>query len=129
MTAQASFHPQRKARLKIKVGPSYVQQPLTISLVITIILLLLIVAVQPAIQPHIPLFYSLPNPEQQLAPKAWLFLLPTLSTIINCIHIGAIYLFKEADELMIRLYAWGDLIVQIILLIITLRNILVVLSL
>lgn len=117
---------QRKIRkTRFKLGPKYAATPLKLSVAINLMVLIIVGGVQPLIQPVVPLFHSLPPGSAQLVPKAYLFLLPTLSLLVNVIHIGAINILKMS-ELVIKLYAWGDFVLQIILLMIALRNIVVV---
>lgn len=123
-----SFEAKAKKRVKINLGPEYIQTPIRLSIFATLIILAIILISLSFIQPVVPLFYSLSEPEQQLAGKHWLLLLPALSLIFNFIHLGIIKLTKQLDQLVIKLYAWSGLVVQAILLMITLRNILIVIK-
>jgi hypothetical protein len=116
----------QKKRVQIKLGPQYTQQPLQLSLIVNLFILFFVLISLNLTQPEIPLFHSLPEAEQQLVPKIWLLLLPGLSLLINIIHIGIVNLTKHIDSLMIKLYAWGGLVLQVLLLLVTLRNILIV---
>jgi hypothetical protein len=99
---------------------------LQLSLIINFFILFFVLISLSLTQPEVPLFHSLPEAEQQLIPKIWLLLLPGLSLLINIIHIGIVNLTKHIDSLMIKLYAWGDVVLQVLLLLVTLRNILIV---
>jgi hypothetical protein len=121
-----SINPSKKRRARLRLAPKYIATPIKISLFITLFLLLLTGVMLAFIQPVIPLFYSLPNPSEQLVNKSWLLLLPALSFLINFIHLGLLKIFSGMDRLMVKLFAWSNLILQIILAIITLRNILIV---
>ncbi len=123
-----NFDRQTKKRFKLKIGPDYIQTPIKISLVLSVVILLLVVVSINLIQPVIPLFYSLPDAQQQLVSRNWLLLLPALSILFNTIHIGGIRLFSQMDQLMIKLYAWAAVVIQSTLLMIALRNILIVLK-
>jgi len=120
------MNPSKKRGVRLKLAPKYIATPIKISLFITLFLLLLTGVILTFIQPVIPLFYSLPNPNEQLVNKSWLLLLPVLSFLINLTHLGLLKIFPTVDQLMVKLFAWSGLILQIILTIITLRNILVV---
>ena len=120
------MNPSKKRGVRLKLAPKYIATPIKISLFITLFLLLLTGVILTFIQPVIPLFYSLPNPNEQLVNKSWLLLLPALSFLINLTHLGLLKIFPTVDQLMVKLFAWSGLILQIILTIITLRNILVV---
>ena len=120
------MNPSKKRGVRLKLAPKYIATPIKISLFITLFLLLLTGVILTFIQPVIPLFYSLPNPNEQLVNKSWLLLLPALSFLINLTHLGLLKIFPKVDRLMVKLFAWSGLILQVILTIITLRNILVV---
>jgi len=120
------MNPSKKRGVRLKLAPKYIATPIKISLFITLFLLLLTGVILTFIQPVIPLFYSLPNPNEQLVNKSWLLLLPALSFLINLTHLGLLKNFPTVDQLMVKLFAWSGLILQVILTIITLRNILVV---
>ena len=121
--------PERKPRprTRFKLGPRFVLTPIKISLAINLIILLITLGAQFFIQPVVPLFFSLPSGANHLVSKGWLLLLPLLSALINLFHLGGIKLFA-LHQLMIKLYIWAGLILQVILLLITVRNILVVLT-
>ncbi len=126
MLYSAQSQATHKTKTRFELGPKYAMLPLQISVVVTFILLLIALVAQFVMQPAFPLFYSLSSGSNQIVPKAWLFLLPGLSLIFNFIHIGAIRLFN-LHKLIEKLFSWADLILQIILLLITFRNILIVL--
>lgn len=110
-----------RVRLVSKQG----EFPVKISLLLNGLILLIVLVAQPFIQPVIPLFHSLPLGVNQLVPKIWLLLLPLLSIIFNLVHIGSTHLFK-LHLLIEKLYLWANVVMQVILLMITLRSILVV---
>jgi len=113
-------------RVSIKLGPSYILPIIKLILIINLVIFVITLMVYPFIQPKIPLFFSLVNPQNHLAEKLWLFLLPTISLAINIIHIQSLKLIDSAHEFIIRFFIYIALVMQIILLMITLRNILVV---
>ncbi|KUK79727.1 MAG: transmembrane(s)proteins 12..34 [Microgenomates bacterium 39_7] len=113
-------------KTRFNLGPRYVLIPLRISIFISLFLIIYTSTLQLYIQPVVPLFYSLPSGSDQLAPKIWLLLFPALSIIINIVHISAIKI-AAMSQLVIKLYAWADLLLQLILLMIALRNTLIVL--
>ncbi len=113
-------------KTRFSLGPRYALVPLRISILISFFLIVYTLALQPFIQPVVPIFHSLLSGSDQLAPKIWLLIFPALSIFINIVHIGAINI-TSMSQLVIKLYAWADLLLQLILLMITLRNTLVVL--
>ena len=112
-------------KTRLNLGPNYTQLPFKTSLFINLLILIIVGVSQPFLQPVVPLFYSLPQNASQVVAKGWLFLLPTISLIITLFHIGGVSIFS-VHQLVAKLYAWADLILQIILLMITLRNILII---
>lgn len=77
-------------------------------------------------QPVIPLMYSLPRPEQALVPKEWIFLFPIVSLTISVLHIFLIGKFKDLDELILKMFAWSTVALQIILSAILIRMIVII---
>lgn len=77
-------------------------------------------------QPVIPLMYSLPRPEQSLVPKIWIFLFPVISLTISVLHIFLIGKFKNLDELILKMFAWSTVFLQLILGAILIRMIVII---
>ncbi len=73
------------------------------------------------LQPVIPLFYSLADPNQQLVSKWWLLLFPGLSMAFTAIHFTLVRQLKSWTEIIITLLAWSCVVLQIILLMIQVR--------
>lgn len=111
---------------RIKLVPAVVTRPIRISLILSLALSILTAVSYPRLQPQIPLFYSLSIPEQQLAAKGLIFLLPGLSMLINLIHIVLIRSFNKLDTFILRLFAWSTVVIQLIILMITLRLLLII---
>jgi hypothetical protein len=105
---------RKKQSFSIKI-PKFIRQPFMISFLVTLVTLLLSLSVYFRIQPQIPLFYSLPNKQQHLTNKEWLFMFPALSAAINFTHILILGLLKKYDRLVLQLYAWSTVLIQIIL--------------
>lgn len=99
--------------------------PIKLSILVNIVLLLTVLVAQTFLQPVIPLLHSLSIGTNQLVPKIWLLLLPFLSLLFNVIHIGSTHVFK-LHLLIEKLYLWSNLVLQLILLMVTLRSIFVV---
>lgn len=60
----------------------------------------------PQLPPQIPLFYSRPWGEEQLAQKGQLFLLPGISLLVFFLNLlGAIWVFPQ--RLFLRILIWG----------------------
>ncbi len=119
-----AFHHKKNKLLTL--GPKYAAKPIKFLLIINVLILLIVGSVFPFIQPVVPLFYSLSEPQHHLADKSWLFLLPALSLIINFIHIKSVSLVDKNNHFVVRLFIYSGLVLQVILLMITVRNIIVV---
>lgn len=65
--------------------------------------------------PEVPLFYSLARPEQQLTPKAFIFILPVVSGLFIFLHVVLIKILHEYDALLLALFAWVTVIIQVLL--------------
>lgn len=64
-------------------------------------------------QPVIPILYSLPRPEQALAPKLWIFVFPVISLVLSIVHIILIGKFKDLDEFILKMFAWVTVFLQL----------------
>lgn len=104
---------------------SIVKRPLLLSVTMTGLITLLAVIFYFAAQPVIPIFYSLARAEQTLTTKEWLFIFPGISLVITVLHIFLIAFFKELDALVLRLFAWMTMIMQLILTLTLVRIILI----
>ncbi len=95
--------------------PRYVRVPFLISYLCTFTLTLFVLVFYFRVQPQVPLFYSLARPAEHLASKEWLFLIPAISGAISFIHLMIINLFHEYERLLIQLFSWSTVGIQIIL--------------
>jgi hypothetical protein len=65
----------------------------------------------------IPIWYSLPVPDQQLDSRAWLFLFPIAMMVIALLHRFFIKLTRPIDPRLSELIVWATCIPMSILLI------------
>ncbi len=96
-----------------------------LTLGISLIMLLISLAFYFPLQNQVPLFYSLPS-DQQLVDKKFLFILPTLSILINFFHMLIIKFNKEIHEYVLKMFVHLTFLLQILLLAILLRIIIIV---
>ncbi len=101
--------------------PNQSLSPLRFSIIISLLIFGLSLIFYSQLQPEIPLFYSLPDANNQLVSKHWLFLLPSISLAINIIHLILIRLLRKLEELILSLFAWSTVVLEVILLLVTLR--------
>ena len=95
--------------------PSWVKTPFRLSYLFTLAMTLAVLVLYFRIQPQIPLFYSLAQPAQQLAPKEWLWLFPVISVLITAIHLGVVQTYKNYNVLLIQLLSWTTVMIQLLL--------------
>jgi len=106
--------------------PKFVRVPITLSYIITLSILLLVLVDFFRIQPVLPLFYSLARPDEQLAPKVWIFFFPVVLTLITFGHLGLIYRYHNYEPLLLQLFAWTTLVINILLSLALLRVLIIV---
>lgn len=73
------------------------------------------------LQPEIPLFYSLTEGNGQLADRRMVFLLPLIGILINALHQILLWLGKNYNPFLKRLFALVTLIFELMILVINLR--------
>ncbi|MEN8253300.1 MAG: hypothetical protein ABFQ62_02920 [Patescibacteria group bacterium] len=78
------------------------------------------------IQPEVPIFYSLALPSQHLAQKYWLLLFPIISTVITTSHALITKILSNLDKLVLDLFSWSTVFVQILLSLSLLRVIIII---
>lgn len=95
--------------------PKFVKTPFLLVYLLTLISLLSTLVYYFRSQPQIPIFYSLPEPSQQLASKEWLFLFPGLAIISTFIHVAVTKSISTSDRLLVILFSWSTVVVQVVL--------------
>lgn len=86
--------------------PKYVSSQLRIALVLCFLITLTAAISFPFLQPVIPIFYSLSQPDKQLMPKAWIFFYSIFSWIILLINSLLIKFFTQVEANMLKTFAW-----------------------
>lgn len=95
--------------------PKFVKTPFLIVYLLTLTSALATLVFYFRSQPQIPIFYSLPEPAQHLAPKEWLFLFPGLALVSTLIHVTITKSIATSDKLLVMLFSWSTVVVQIVL--------------
>lgn len=85
--------------------PNSAIQPLKAALVFTAMSLLLAVFYYTRSQPQLPIFYSLPRQNQQLAMKENIFLFPVLSAAILVSHLLVLRFIRHYHQILLRLFS------------------------
>lgn len=95
--------------------PKQVRRGLLISWLVSFSSILGLLSVFFILQPEVPLFYSLAQPQEYLSSKAWLFIFPGLSVAINSLHTFLLGFIKEYEMVLIELFVWTTVAVQVLL--------------
>lgn len=94
--------------------PRFVRTPFLLSYLLTLGSMLLVLVFYFRTQPVVPMFYTLPQPAQQLAAKEWLFLFPLVISLITAFHLSLVQTFSNYNRLLLQLLSWTTIIIQII---------------
>ena len=78
------------------------------------------------LQPKVPIFYSLGEPNEYLADKAWLFVFPVLSTTITVMHVLILHTLRSHHNVMNQLFGWLTLIVQSVCVVAAVRIVIII---
>jgi hypothetical protein len=92
--------------------PRYIRTHFLFSIAASCFLTLLTTIAYFQLQPKVPIFYSLGEPNEYLADKAWLFVFPVISTTITVTHLLLLGLLRSHHKVMNQLFGWLTLIVQ-----------------
>ncbi|MBQ6154749.1 hypothetical protein IJJ27_00670 [bacterium] len=76
--------------------------------------------------PVVPLYGSLTQTVDRLAEKKELFILPAMALTINFVHALVIYFGRHYDLLILQMFSYLTIFVQVLILAVLLRTILVV---
>lgn len=118
LTPAKSNRPQPRVNLPL---------PFKISLALTVVIAVEIAIVYLRLQPELPIFYSLAEAEKQLAPKAYIWLLPSFSLLLNLLHFGLTRVFKQLETMILNIFSWSTVLLQTILFLTVTRIILIIL--
>lgn len=106
----APSHPESSQRsLRI---PRYLRSYFVTSIFISCGLALFTTIAYFRSQPQLPIFYSLPEPNDYLADKQWIFIFPVLSATITILHLLLLPLMRSHHRMMNVLFAWLTVIIQ-----------------
>lgn len=86
--------------------PKYVAKELRIALILCLLITLTAAVSFPFIQPVIPIFYSLTQPEKQLMPKYLIFFYPVFAWVVFFINSLLIKFFTQVESNMHEMFAW-----------------------
>ncbi|MEO8581264.1 MAG: hypothetical protein ABI425_01650 [Patescibacteria group bacterium] len=106
--------------------PQEMKLPTLFSLLMASISAFLSIIVYPSLQPIIPLFYTLPQLDQQLARKEFMFVLPIISISVCIVNLVFGKILSKIDFLMMQLLAWLTVFLEFLLLFALVRIILII---
>ncbi|MDH5533119.1 MAG: hypothetical protein OEX81_01690 [Candidatus Pacebacteria bacterium] len=101
--------------------PKVIKTPFLLIYLSTLVSALVTLVFYFGTQPVIPIFYSLPEAAQHLAAKEWLFIFPGFSFLISIFHTGLIKPIMKSDKLLLLLFAWTTVVIQVVLLLALIR--------
>lgn len=95
--------------------PRYVKTPLLLSLLVSSTTSLVVLVEVFRLQPVVPVWYTLAQPNQQLTTKEWLFIFPALCFTMTILHFGLLASLRHYGQLMTKLMVWTTLVFQLLL--------------
>lgn len=101
--------------------PKHTMTPFRISVLIGFFLLGLAGIGYWKLQPEIPIFYSLAQSNQQLAPKYWIFLFPFLSFLTTVTNFSLIKRNSDLETILIAVISWTTVTWQFLLMLTCVR--------
>jgi hypothetical protein len=94
--------------------PRYLRTPFLLSVLLSCLFSLVLLSSYFYLQPVVPLFYSLAQPNDYLVSKIWLATFPLLSFAITFGHIFLIRFLFEHQRIIPLLFAWFTVAVQLL---------------
>jgi hypothetical protein len=76
--------------------------------------------------PQVPLFYSRPWGQDQLADKQFLFIVPAVASVLFLVHTLVNGKYVKVNKLMVHIFLWGQLAVNILATVVVIKTILLV---
>jgi hypothetical protein len=106
--------------------PTFLRPQFQVSFLISSLFALILLIVYFSLQPVVPLFYSLAQPNDYLVPKIWLVCFPLLSFAITFAHLFLIRLLFTHERIIPQLFAWSTVVMQVLLAIAFVRILLII---
>lgn len=92
-----------------------VRTPLLLNWLVTFVSILGLLTVYFVLQPEVPLFYSLAQPQDYLVQKEWLFVIPALSFSLNVLHTSLLKVLAHYEQVLTDIFIWTGLAIQVLL--------------
>ncbi len=106
--------------------PRFLRTPFLLSFLCTCVVFLSFLIFYVILQPVVPIFYSLSQPENYLAPKEWLLVFPVTSFLITFVHLYLLHYLRQYEKVIQQLFAWMTVLMQVLLMIAFFRIIFIV---
>lgn len=114
------------SRIK-RILPKEIHAPFTLLYILTVTTTFIATLGYFFVPQEVPLFYSLAQPHQQLAPKIFLFTVPVLSLFLSLINGTILLKLHKYDLLLLQLLSWVTVTFEALLLFALVRIIFIVL--
>lgn len=101
--------------------PKHTLTPFRLSLLIGCVLIGIAGIGYWKLQPEIPIFYSLAQSSQQLAPKYWIFLFPFLSFLTTLTNFTLIKRNSDLETVLVAVISWTTVAWQFLLMLTCVR--------
>lgn len=106
--------------------PKYLRTYFSISLVASLLLTLVVTIAYFRLQPVVPIFYSLGEPSEYVADKAWLFFFPAFSFTVTILHLLILPTLRSYHRVMNQLFGWVTLMMQALCIVAAVRIIFII---
>ena len=107
--------------------PKYLRPGWFVSLIVVSVVFLMSLVLYAKLPPVIPLFYSLASPSHHVVSKNWMWFFPSILLSITLFHLIIVRAAKDYQPLLLLLFTWTTVGVQLFLAITIIRSILLVL--
>lgn len=106
--------------------PKQTVTPFRLSLLVGLALIIMAGIGYWRLQPEIPIFYSLAQVSQQLAPKYWIWLFPFLSFLTTAINFSLIRKNSDLESILVAVISWTTVSWQLLLLLTCVRLLIII---
>lgn len=115
-----------KKKSKVPVLRPYYRPFFFLAMPLSIINIVLSTLFFAFLPPEIPIFHTMIQPDDRLADSTMIFILPILAIIINVIHALVIYFGRKYELLLLNIFNYFTIFIQLLLLAVLLRTVLVI---
>jgi hypothetical protein len=95
--------------------PRYLKTPFLLTILASAIISFTTLVMYFTIQPELPIFYSLSQPQEYLVRKEWIFLFAVLSWLATFVHLVLLPGVRKYERVIQQLFGWAAVIFQFLL--------------